>query len=87
MTSVRIHPAAEVVMRYKTFAERLSKMTVLEWTPELALTAAESLRKDRAYGINSMKKLDEMILARRKEMEKVRPKRRNFLDFLFPKLR
>jgi hypothetical protein len=42
----------------------LKGMQILEWTPEPAPSAAESLREDRVYGVTSMAQLDEVLRAR-----------------------
>jgi hypothetical protein len=52
-----------------SFQEKLAKMKVIEWTPEPAPTAEESLRDDRVYGVTSMAQLDAVILARRAKAE------------------
>jgi hypothetical protein len=52
-----------------SFLEKLAKQPKFEWTPEPAPSAAESLRKDRAYGVDTMAKLEAVILARRAEAE------------------
>jgi hypothetical protein len=57
-----------------SFREKLEKIQVFEWTPEPAPSAAESLRKDRAYGVDSIAKLEAVILARRAEAEKANTK-------------
>ncbi len=51
-------------MANPSFQEMLKGMQILEWTPEPAPSAAESLREDRVYGVTSMAQLDEVLKAR-----------------------